>query len=100
MLRPVTVELYTDSIVNDPVPSPGRAGPVFSVKRVMDDATRQRTLEYFERLGLDKVRLYVAVDCERYLGDWQVRELADQWITSKDDEARSRPLWRKLLGRR
>ncbi|WP_207455427.1 hypothetical protein [Azospirillum sp. SYSU D00513] len=66
----------------------------------MDNTTRQRTLEYFERLGLDKVRLYVAIDCERYLGDWQVRELADQWIASKDDEARRRPLWRRLLGRR
>ena len=65
----------------------------------MDSTVRQRTLEYFERLGVEKVREYVALDCERYLGNWQVRELADQWLAAKDAEARRRPLWRRLIGR-
>lgn len=64
----------------------------------MDEADRQRTLAYFERLGKDRVRLYTAIDCERFLGDWQVRELADQWIEAKEAELRSATLWRKLVG--
>ena len=69
----------------------------------MDYESRQRTLEYFERLGVDKVRLYVAVDSERYLGDWQIRELADEWLASKENEQSApslwQPLWRRLLRR-
>lgn len=67
--------------------------------RILEDVDRQRTLEYFERLGKERVRLYAAVDCERFLGDWQVRELADQWLAEQDAVPRSRPLWRRLLRR-
>ncbi|MBP2301644.1 hypothetical protein [Azospirillum picis] len=66
----------------------------------MEDIDRQRTLAYFERLGRDRVRLYTAIDCERYLGDWQVRELADQWLDAKQAEEQPRPLWRRLLSER
>lgn len=70
--------------------------------RVMDGIDRQRTLEYFERLGKDKVRLYAAVDCDRFLGNWQVRELADEWLAAKDAEAEaeSASFWRRLVGKR
>lgn len=68
--------------------------------RAMEDIDRQRTLEYFERLGKDRVRLYAAVDCDRFLGNWQVRELADQWLAEKDAEAQTTPLWRRLVGKR
>lgn len=68
-------------------------------KRILEDVDRQRTLEYFERLGKERVRLYAAVDCERFLGDWQVRELADQWLAEQDAPQRPRPLWRRLLRR-
>ncbi|WP_158305951.1 hypothetical protein [Azospirillum sp. B510] len=47
------------------------------------------------------MRLYTAIDCERFLGDWQVRELADQWLDAKNAEDRPRPpgwpLLRRLL---
>lgn len=67
---------------------------------VDDPADRRRTLDYFERLGRDKVRLYTAVDCERFLGGWQVRELADQWLAEKDaEERKTAPLWRRLIDR-
>ena len=68
--------------------------------RAMDHTDRQRTIDYFERLGRDKVRLYSAIDCDRYLGDWQVRELADQWLADKATEERPVPLWRRLVRRR
>lgn len=68
--------------------------------RAMDHTDRQRTIDYFERLGRDKVRLYSAIDCDRYLGDWQVRELADQWLAAKAAEDRPVPLWRRLVRRR
>ena len=67
--------------------------------RIMDDGDRQRALEYFERLGKEKVRLYAAIDCDRFLGNWQVRELADQWLDDKEAEGRPAPLWRRLVGR-
>jgi len=63
----------------------------------MQDIDRQRTLEYFERLGKERVRLYTAVDCDRFLGGWQVRELAEEWLAAKDAEERSAPFWRRLL---
>ncbi len=67
----------------------------------MEDIDRQRTLEYFERLGKKRVRLYTAIDCERFLGGWQVRELADQWLAVKDAEDGSKtPLWRRFRERR
>lgn len=65
----------------------------------MDDPDRRRTLDYFERLGPERVRLYAAIDCDRFLGGWQVRELADQWLAAKEAEARARPLWRRLMQR-
>ncbi len=66
----------------------------------MHEPDRQRTLDYFERLGPERVRLYTAIDCDRFLGDWQVRELADQWLAAKEAEARSRSLWDRLFRRR
>lgn len=66
---------------------------------VMQDIDRQRTLEYFERLGKERVRLYTAVDCDRFLGGWQVRELAEEWLSAKDAEERSTPFWRRIIGR-
>lgn len=66
----------------------------------MEDIDRQRTLDYFERLGKERVRLYTAIDCERFLGDWQVRELADQWLDAKNAEDMAQPLWRRLLSDR
>lgn len=66
----------------------------------MQDIDRQRTLDYFERLGKERVRLYTAVDCERFLGGWQVRELAEEWLAAKDEEERSTPFWRRLMRRR
>lgn len=68
----------------------------------MDDTDRARALDRFERLGRDRVKLYSAIDCDRYLGDWQVRELADAWLEAKDSEARSvAGFWDWLLkGRR
>ncbi|CAO3407881.1 hypothetical protein [Azospirillum largimobile] len=66
----------------------------------MEDIDRQRTLDYFERLGKERVRLYTAIDCERFLGDWQVRELADQWLDAKNAEDMVQPLWRRLLSDR
>ncbi len=63
----------------------------------MQDFDRQRTLDYFERLGKERVRLYTAVDCDRFLGGWQVRELAEEWLTTKDAEERSAPFWRRLM---
>ncbi|MGQ9368754.1 hypothetical protein [Azospirillum sp. ST 5-10] len=66
----------------------------------MSEDDRRRTLQYFERLGKDRVRLYAAVDCDRFLGNWQVRELADDWLTAKDEEERaSASFWRRLIGR-
>ena len=65
----------------------------------MTDADRERTLQYFERLGKDRVRLYAAVDCDRFLGNWQVRELADQWLAGKDEEARTVSFWRRIMRR-
>lgn len=74
-----------------------RAGTV----RPLSDDDRRRTLQYFERLGKDRVRLYAAVDCERFLGNWQVRELADAWLAAKDEEERaSASFWRRLMRRR
>ena len=67
--------------------------------RSMDPMDRQRTLDYFERLGRDKVRLYSAIDCDRYLGGWQVRELADQWLDEKAAEEGRMPRWRKTVRR-
>lgn len=64
----------------------------------MDEMDRRRTLAYFERLGKDRVRLYTAIDCERFLGDWQVRELADEWIAGKEAERVRVSLWQKLRG--
>ncbi len=61
---------------------------------------RQRTIEYFERLGKERVRLYTAVDCDRFLGGWQVRELAEQWLIAKDEEERSSSFWRRITKRR
>ncbi|CAO3399043.1 hypothetical protein VH569_22580 [Azospirillum sp. 11R-A] len=70
----------------------------------MEDIDRQRALAYFERLGKERVRLYTAIDCDRYLGDWQVRELADQWLDAKNAEDGPRqlgwPLLRRLLSNR
>ncbi|HYG86331.1 MAG TPA: hypothetical protein VD978_08745 [Azospirillum sp.] len=66
----------------------------------MQDIDRRRTLEYFERLGKERVRLYTAVDCDRFLGGWQVRELAEEWLTGKDEEERSTPFWRRMITRR
>ena len=66
----------------------------------MSPMDRQRTLDYFERLGRDKVRLYSAIDCDRYLGGRQVRELADQWLAEKAAEERPVPLWRRIVRRR
>lgn len=63
----------------------------------MEEIDRQRTLEYFERLGPERVRLYTAIDCDRFLGNWQVRELADEWLAGKEAEERAKPLWRRLL---
>lgn len=74
-------------------------GPATRRARAMEDIDRQRTLEYFERLGKERVRLYAAIDCERFLGGWQVRELADQWLAGQDGDNRARPLWRRLLRR-
>lgn len=68
--------------------------------RAMEDIDRRRTLEYFERLGKERVRLYAAIDCDRFLGNWQVRELADEWLAAKDAENRRPPLWRRLIGKR
>ncbi|WP_448190345.1 hypothetical protein [Azospirillum sp. sgz301742] len=64
---------------------------------VMQDVDRQRTLEYFERLGKERVRLYTAVDCDRFLGGWQVRELAEEWLAEKEAEERSAPFWRRMM---
>lgn len=64
----------------------------------MEEIDRRRTLDYFERLGRERVRLYAAVDCDRFLGDWRVRELADEWLAWKEAEDRTRPLWRRLIG--
>ncbi|AWK86283.1 hypothetical protein [Azospirillum thermophilum] len=67
----------------------------------MEEIDRRRTLDYFERLGQTRVRLYTAIDCDRFLGDWQVRELADEWLAGKQTEDRAQPpLWRRLLGDR
>jgi len=66
----------------------------------MDEPDRQRTLDYFERLGPERVRLYTAIDCDRFLGGWQVRELADQWLDAKEAEVRPRSLLSRLLRRR
>ncbi|PWC36460.1 hypothetical protein [Azospirillum sp. TSO35-2] len=66
----------------------------------MDDIDRQRTLAYFERLGKERVRLYTAIDCERFLGGWQVRELADEWLDAKHAEGAPKRLWRRLLADR
>ena len=65
----------------------------------MQDIDRQRTLDYFERLGKKRVRLYTAVDCDRFLGGWQVRELAEEWLNAKDAEERSTSFWRRLMRR-
>jgi len=67
---------------------------------VLSDDDRQRTIEYFERLGKDRVRLYAAVDCDRFLGNWQVRELADQWLAQKDAEAADASIWKRWLRRK
>lgn len=67
---------------------------------VLSDDDRQRTIEYFERLGKDRVRLYAAVDCDRFLGNWQVRELADHWLAQKDSEAADLSIWKRLLRRK
>jgi hypothetical protein len=67
---------------------------------VLSDDDRQRTIEYFERLGKDRVRLYAAVDCDRFLGNWQVRELADQWLAQKDAETADASLWKRWLRRK
>lgn len=66
----------------------------------MEEIDRRRTLEYFERLGKERVRLYSAVDCDRFLGDWQVRELADEWLAAKEAETGRLPFWRRLIGER
>lgn len=64
----------------------------------MDETDRERTLAYFERLGKDRVRLYTAIDCDRWLGDWQVRELADEWLEAKRAETAAGPFWRRIIG--
>lgn len=81
-------------------PTGGWTGGSTKTARAMEDIDRQRTLEYFERLGKERVRLYAAIDCERFLGGWQVRELADQWLDAKEAEKGGRPLWRRLGGLR
>lgn len=63
----------------------------------MDEQQRRRTIAYFERLGPERVRLYTRVDCDRFLGDWQVRELAEDWLAAQDHGARPERLWRRLL---
>lgn len=76
------------------------SGGIADSARAMEDIDRQRTLDYFERLGKKRVRLYAAIDCDRFLGGWQVRELADQWLATKEAEDAPRPLWNRLAGRR
>lgn len=66
----------------------------------MEEIDRRRTLEYFERLGKERVRLYSAVDCDRFLGGWQVRELADEWLDAQEAENGRLPFWRRLIGER
>lgn len=66
----------------------------------MFEVDRHRTIEYFERLGRDRVRLYTRIDCDRFLGGWQVRELADEWLAAKDAEAKHTVgFLRRLVGR-
>jgi hypothetical protein len=66
----------------------------------MERIDRQRKLDYFERLGPERVRLYAAIDCERFLGNWEVLELADQWLAGKEAEKQAAPpLWRRLTRR-
>jgi hypothetical protein len=63
----------------------------------MDDRERGRTLDYFERLGVERVRLYSRIDCERFLGGWQVRELAEEWLAAQDAQAQRAGLLRRLI---
>ncbi|CAK0754682.1 GNAT family N-acetyltransferase [Azospirillaceae bacterium] len=53
---------------------------------LLDPVMRDRYLAYFERLGERRVRLYSRINCDRFLGNWQVRELADHWLEAKDYE--------------
>lgn len=62
----------------------------------MEEADRRRKIAYFERLGPERVRLYAAVDCDRFLGGWQVRELADQWLAGKEAEKANKTFWSRL----
>jgi hypothetical protein len=57
--------------------------------RILEDQDRKRLRDYLERLGETKVRLMSAVDCERYFGDWQVREEIDLWLDEKRAEPKS-----------
>jgi hypothetical protein len=67
----------------------------------MDEKDRLRAIQYFERLGKERVRLYSAVNCDRFLGSWQMRELADEWLAVKVEEERvaGASPWRRLVNR-
>ena len=54
------------------------------------DDNRQRCLDWFERLGEDKVRLYAQLDGERFFGDWPTRQLAWNWLAHQEEERRGR----------
>jgi hypothetical protein len=66
----------------------------------MENQDRERTLAYFERLGPERVRLYTRIDCERFFGGWQARELAEEWLAARESDANAGGFWRKLVGTR
>jgi hypothetical protein len=55
----------------------------------MTDDDKRRLVEYLERLGERRVRLLSAVDCDRFFGNWQARELIDDWLEDKVEERRT-----------
>jgi hypothetical protein len=49
--------------------------------------------QYLERLGSRRVRLMTAIDCDRFFGDWQVREEIDRWLEEGDLAAAAARGW-------
>ncbi|MDR3516342.1 MAG: hypothetical protein P4M00_11025 [Azospirillaceae bacterium] len=61
----------------------------------MNDLERSRLIDRLERLGEQRVRLFSAVDCERFFGGWQVREAIEGWLDGKE-AARRGPVRRSF----
>lgn len=66
---------------------------------VMTQEDRTRLIDYLERLGERKVRLYSGIDCARFFGGWQQAEVVEAWLDGRARGRRRRPAFGLPFGR-